>query len=743
MTQQTVFLAHVREDGSQQWQTHLLEEHLREVARLAGMFAATFASSDWAYMAGLWHDLGKYRLAFQQYLRNASGYNPDAHIEAPGRVDHSTAGALYAEQKLRQAGRVLAYLIAGHHAGLPDYETADTGRAALKSRLQAGQAQGYLDETLQASIPADILMSQAPSTHPVGDRDGFHLWVRMLFSCLTDADFLDTERFMTPTQAELRADYPRVEALLAQLNDYMKTFQVKRAPTPVDEIRQRVLHHCQTAASQAPGLFSLTVPTGGGKTLSSLAFALEHALRHGKQRVIYAIPYTSIIEQTAEVFRDVFSPLGDVVIEHHSQADVDPQQETSKSRLACENWDAPLIVTTNVQFFESLYAARPSRCRKLHSIVNSVVILDEAQLLPPEYLTTLCQTIKLLTQYYGVTFVFCTATQPELGSRDHVSKVFRGLDTIHEIVPEPAALYHALRRVHVEWPRMPIQAQTWADIAAELDAYEQVLCIVNGARRDARELWHLMPPGTYHLSALMCGQHRSDKLKEIRAKLNDNEPVRVISTPLVEAGVDVDFPIVYRALSGLDSIAQAAGRCNRNGKLPHLGQVKVFVAPNPVPRGLTRTREYKTRELLHGLSGDPLSPEWFKRYFDLLYGAVDTDAKGMVALTQVDDTCLGLSFRTLANRFKLIDDGEQHTVFVRHGEGDKLVEQLRALGPERWLLRRLQRYSVTIYEHELQHMLRDGLVEVMHGFFVQHTGLYHADLGLLFEAVYDSAALIL
>ncbi len=252
-----------------------------------------------------------------------------------------------------------------------------------------------------------------------------------------------------------------------------------------------------------------------------------------------------------------------------------------------------------------------------------------------------------------------------------------------------------------------------------------------------------MPAGTVHLSALMCGQHRSDVLKDIRARLEHHEPVRVISTPLVEAGVDVDFPVVYRALSGLDSIAQAAGRCNRHGSLPHLGQVKVFVAPHPTPPGLTRTREQKTRELLHSLSGDPLSPAWFSKYFALLYGAVDTDTRGIVALTRVDDTCMGLAFRTLASRFKLIDDAEQQTVFVRYGEGEKLIEQLRALGPERWLLRRLQRYSVTVFDHELRRMLRDGLLETVHGFYVQRAiPVYHPELGLLFEASYTSEDLI-
>jgi CRISPR-associated endonuclease/helicase Cas3 len=737
------FLAHVRQDQCHQWCEHSLEEHLRAVAQLAADYAASFGSSDWAYTAGLWHDLGKYRTAFQDYIRNASGYDCDAHIEtAPGRVDHSSAGALYAEDKLGPVGRVIAYLIAGHHAGLPDYESAETGRRALKNRLQQGKNNRYLEESLRADIPADILKSQLPGSPPLGGSTGFHLWARMLFSCLVDADFIDTERFMTPESSQLRSDYPSIKALLEQFNTFMQEFTAEREPTPIDAIRRQILDNCRDVAGTAAGFFSLTVPTGGGKTLSSLAFALEHAKHYGKRRIIYVIPYTSIIEQTADVFRQVFEPLGDIVIEHHSQADIEPARETLKSRLACENWDAPLIVTTNVQFFESLYAARTSQCRKLHNIVDSVVILDEAQMLPPDYLQTITQTIDLLRRHYGVTFVLCTATQPELGSRKHLGKVFKGLDEINEIVPDVDALYRSLQRVRVEMPADVTRRQSWQTIADELREHRQVLCVVNGARRDVRELWRLMPGDTFHLSALMCGQHRSDVLRQIRHKLDAGENVRVISTPLVEAGVDVDFPVVYRALGGLDSIAQAAGRCNRNGKLEY-GEVKVFTAPNSPPPGLLRTRENKTRELLQILSDDPLHPDGFKHYFDLLYGAVDTDKKDIVALTQVDRS-FGLAFRTLAARFRLIDDSDQHTVCVRYGQGGALIDQLQSIGPERWLMRKLQRYSVTIYENEFKQMLNDGSIESLHGIFVQTAeNVYDRRLGLMINLDYSAESLII
>ncbi|MDP2751028.1 MAG: CRISPR-associated endonuclease Cas3'', partial [Rhodocyclaceae bacterium] len=381
-------LAHVRHvsvgvsDGnSAGWCEHLLDEHLHEVARIAANFATVFGSGDWANVAGLWHDLGKYSSEFQHYIKTVSGYDAEAHIEGKaGRVDHSTAGAIHAIRQLNHHGRILAYLIAGHHAGLPDWSTADAGGKALSIRLEAGQNH-LLDRIPAQTIPQNILTQAKPTTKPIGGADGLHLWLRMLFSCLVDADFLDTEVFMDSNKAATRSGYRDLSDLLIDFDRYMATKSASASPTSVNAIRADILRQCCEKALLNPGLFSLTVPTGGGKTLSGMAFALRHAVQYKKRRIIYVIPYTSIIEQTADIFREIF---GDNVIEHHANLDTD--KEDTRSRLATENWDAPIIVTTNVQFFESLFAARSSRCRKLHNIVDSVVVLDEAQLLPSEFL---------------------------------------------------------------------------------------------------------------------------------------------------------------------------------------------------------------------------------------------------------------------------------------------------------------------------------------------------------------------
>ena len=401
------YLAHVRYDGDT-FALHDLNEHLRGVGKLAEEYAQVFGSGDWARVAGLWHDLGKYSAEFQNRIKSVSGYDADAHLEGQsGRVDHSTAGAQHAVNQFGVHGRILAYCIAGHHAGLPDWHTSETAGGALKVRLDDDS---HLKRTLSQTIPHEILSQPKPTSALLGKAEGFALWVRMLFSCLVDADFLDTEAFMDADTAAQRLNTVTPPDLLPRFNAYMEEQFSHASPTQVNRIRAEVLRQCRDKAQEAPGLFSLTVPTGGGKTLSSLAFALEHAVHHGKRRIIYAIPYTSIIEQTANVFRGIFP---DEVIEHHSN--LDPEKETVKSRLVSENWDAPLVVTTNVQFFESLFAARTSRCRKLHNIVDSVVVLDETQLLPPEFLQPILDVMKALVRDYGVTFVLSTATQPALG----------------------------------------------------------------------------------------------------------------------------------------------------------------------------------------------------------------------------------------------------------------------------------------------------------------------------------------
>lgn len=739
---------------------HLLASHLRAVARLAAEFSSVFDAAEptrrWAYLAGLWHDLGKYRPGFQRYVR--LGDNPDAHIEGKvgGREKtHSAAGALWAMQQLNQPnrpyGNILAYLIAGHHAGLADW-TGD-----LEWRLQSEDSRRELDEALAAELPPDIRAHGALAVNIPGGASGFALWVRMLFSCLVDADFLDTEAHFDAGKPARREGFPTLAQMREAFDTHMAALPV--AQTPVNTLRADILRQCRAQAALPAGFFSLTVPTGGGKTLSSLAFALEHAQAHSKRRIIYAIPYTSIIEQTADVFRNVFQALGDeVLIEHHSQADAAEKDETARSRLACENWDAPLVVTTNVQLFESLFAAKTSRCRKLHNLVGSVIVLDEAQQLPPAFLQPILDVLKLLVEHYGVTVVLCTATQPALSSTDYfdASKNLRGLHNVREIIDDPDALFDALKRVNVQLPPDWTTPTPWSDIAAQLSADDCVLAIVN-TRKAARELQRLMPEGTLHLSALMCGAHRKDVIAHIKERLKakregrDTRPLRVVSTQLVEAGVDIDFPVVYRALAGLDSIAQAAGRCNREGRMDSPGRVVVFVPPEKPPLGHLRKGADACISTLHGQANDPLARGLFARYFTEFYHSVDLDQRRIVGLLTVQPRDLAVKFRSAAEAFRLIDDADAATVVVRYEAHQERIESLlntlAAEGPQRWLMRKLQRYTVTIPQRLATQMLNQGdLTLPMPGLYVlaNTDNLYSNILGLVSDAdVYNPSGFAL
>ncbi len=733
-------IAHAAKDAFGNWLApHELADHLTAVATLAARFAKTFGA-DWAQLAGRWHDLGKYRPRFQRYIRQASGFEADAHIKGEaGKASHSTAGAVLATDCFGPAGRVLAYLIAGHHAGLADWF------GGLEVRLASADSRAELSESLAANPPVELLDAGdfKPDLRTIpGGKNGFALWVRMLFSALVDADFLDTERYMDPDKFARRNQWPALSELAHLFDAHMAGVAADAAPTPVNALRADILRQCREKAAAAPGLFSLTVPTGGGKTLSGMAFALEHARVHGKRRVIHVIPYTSIIEQTADIFRSIF---GEAVIEHHSNAESDPERENHASRLACENWDAPIVVTTNVQFFESLFAARTSRCRKLHNLVDSVIILDEAQLLPPEFLQPMLDVLNLLTRHYGVSAVLSTATQPALSTRAYFDarQNLRGLNDVREIIDDPDTLYAQLERVTVRPPPDWHQPTDWPALAAELAQRESVLAIVN-TRKDAGALWQLMPEGTLHLSALMCGAHRSQIIQDIKARLKADRPTRVISTQLVEAGVDVDFPVVYRALAGLDSIAQAAGRCNREGKLAGKGEVVVFIPPKPAPPGLLRKGENACRSVLHGVADHPLSRTRFAQYFERFYHACELDKKGIcddlcMAGNTLDGFELAVNFRTAAENFKLIEDEDSAPIIVRYLGKDglddsigKWLNTLRKDGPNRWLMRKLQRYTVNLHRIQALQLLRQGdIEEIMPGLFVQVSDwLYDPALGL-------------
>ncbi len=725
MIEPQTFIAHVKQLPDGTWVEHALEDHLKKVGDLAADFAHLFSAEDWARVAGYWHDIGKYRLSFQRYIKTVSGYDINAHIEnAPGRVDHSTAGALHAKNKLGIRGHILGYLIAGHHAGLPDWNSADGGASALSHRLNKVE---LLTDALTSHPPEKILNCELPTSSIPGGIDGFSLWVRMLFSCLVDADFLDTERFMDEGKANVRSAYPTLQELKLAFDEHMMAKASAAPISKVNEIRAKILAECIAAASDPPGIHTLTVPTGGGKTLSSMAFALEHAIRHGKRRIIYVIPFTSIIEQTANIFRSIF---GDNVIEHHSNAD-ESANENHKSRLACENWDAPIIVTTNVQFFESLFAARTSRCRKLHNIVDSIVVLDEAQLIPAELRPPILDTLNLLATHYGVTFLLSTATQPALTS-PMVIKSGTALCNVKEIISEPTELFTQLERVKYILPTDTEMPNTWQNIADELVNHPSVLCIVN-SRRDCLDLHALMPKGTICLTALMCGQHRSEVIANIKVRLQADEPLRVISTQLVEAGVDIDFPVVYRAFAGLDSIAQAAGRCNREGKFAS-GLVKVFIPPKPAPIGMLRKAAQATKSVLATGLSSSLSPSAFTKYFQLYFADINPDkAKEIQALLTVDKQNLGCAFRSAAAAFKLIDDEAQRSVYVRFRESEDWLGILASKGPERWLLRKLQRYSVSISVRNFDKMLANGDVvpTYLGSYFAISSAALYGDNGLV------------
>jgi CRISPR-associated endonuclease/helicase Cas3 len=690
------------------WQT--LSQHLSAVADRSAEFAKEFSSEEWARLIGMLHDLGKTRASFQHYLERCNDLT-DSEYDGSDH-SHSGAGAVWATQRFKSGGRIIAYCVAGHHAGLPDWIDGITPCGALRYRLN--QEQAVLTEPSVAEwVSSNHPPLECPKPPWKFKESDVSFWIRMLYSCLVDADFLDTEAFMNQQKTELRSHYPTLPELEKYFFEQLDEKQRISKPTSVNQIRAEIRDACETAAKLPPGLFSLTVPTGGGKTLSSTAFALRHAIKHGLKRIIYVIPYTSIIEQTAEVLRSFFG--ADNVVEHHSN--FDPDKETQQSRLASENWDAPIIVTTNVQFFESLYGCKSSRCRKLHNIAGSVVILDEAQLLPPRLLLPCVEAMRQLVSHYGVSMVLSTATQPALP----------GLENVCEIIPPNMNLYARLKRTDIILPENRTVRQTWEEIALELQKQDQVLCVVN-TRKDCRELHARMPEGTVHLSASLCGEHRSRVLAAIKAKLLARLPVRVISTQLVEAGVDIDFPVIYRAFTGLPSIAQAAGRCNREGLSAQPGRVVVFMPPKPAPKGELR----KAEDTLSGLLQSELdveSPESYPRFFQAFYSTLNDSGTAFEGWLTKDARDFQFQFREAAAAFRMIDDQASAPVIVRYGGNDPLLRTLLAVGPKRDIMRRLQRFTVTVPRWTLNTLRENGFVEEPHpGVYVQTLPSLYSDV---------------
>ena len=750
----TEYIAHVKKENDE-WGTHSLEDHLWDVANIAKQFASSFNSAEWAWLAGLWHDLGKYRPAFQKHIKKSSGYNPDASIssEKDHNKNHASTGAMYAvkymrEHQVDEFGRALAYIIAGHHAGLPDFTRSEAKGLSLDEVLRDHH---FLQEALAEQIPAKVLAGIVPETKlPLDTWGDLHCWIRMAFSVLVDADFLDTEQFMQPDKAVRREfSYPDMPILLKQFDIYMRNLATKAEMSVVNQLRTEVLQQARNKAKKDSGIYTMTVPTGGGKTLSSLAFALEHACNRNKRRIIYAIPYTSIIEQTAKIFKEIFASCGEIVLEHHSNVEPEDNKEVTATRLAAENWDIPIVVTTTVQLFESLFAAKPSRCRKLHNLVNSVIVLDETQLLPPNNLKPIRHVIKLLAKHYGVTFLLTTATPtPPDGFDDVLGKnLLQDIETT-EIIDQTERYYKQLRRVAYTLPKDFFASQSWEEIAEQIQQHPTVLAVVN-KRHDARSLFLAMEQDDtlFHLSALMCPKHRQRVIDRIKQRLQEGQPTRVISTQLVEAGVDLDFPVVFRAATGLDSIIQAGGRCNREGKLKDangkfmLGYAIVFVPPGKPPAGLLDTAFQTTTSILHGYQGNVDDPKLIHTYFNQLYSKLGKfDSEDVLSLLQDDASDINIQFRTAAQRFQMIEQDQSFTVFVDYSNNEDEDKQIKVWlnmlkhgSIDRWLIRKLQPYSISMYNFQKQQLISAGVIEETESgyYIIAGSGIYDQCLGFL------------
>lgn len=709
----TNFYAHSANDGGE-W--HGLADHLAAVAETAGRFCEPFASHDPAYYSGLWHDVGKFDPEFQSYLAGKRKQGPD----------HKGAGAQLA---LQHCGP-LAMLVQGHHGGLRAFKelqgwTNEKGNASAATAAIAAARHNIPDLVPIANLRPPAWVNKSKTTA--------EMWLRMVFSALVDADFLDTERHFQAGKSAQRASTFSMSELW---NRFQERHQARmRANEPisnVDQIRTEVYEACKSAAGQPSGIFRLAVPTGGGKTLSAMGFALRHAVEHEMERVIVAVPFVSITQQTTAEYRRFLEDPADeemVVLEHHSSVETNDADEFDPSaawaRLASENWDCPIVVTTTVQLFNSLFSNRTSSTRKLHNLARSVIILDEAQALPPKLLEPILDGLRELSENYGATVVLSTATQPAF-------RVVEPFANVHaaDIVPSPERHFQALRRVRYEWSTDP--AQTWDDIAEIMRTTPQALAIVNTKKDALASLDALNDEQALHLSTLLCGRHRRDVIEEIKRRLREGEECRVVSTQVVEAGVDLDFPLVLRAIGPLDSIIQAAGRCNRNGQLDE-GRVVVFDTneASAPPFGSYRTATGITKAMLNSGPMDPDNPQVVEGYFRQLYEGVDTDAE------QVQTCRSDWDYPEVAKRFRMIDDDTVTIVVTTYGTDNEqrmvqeAVTNLRNGTPDaRRLIRTVQPWTASMYHNQATGKERDGLLwKIMPGLF-EWVGEYHPITGL-------------
>ena len=676
------YIAHL-EGGREQ----TVKEHLQGTAKLSAEFAKKFGKEEWGYCCGYLHDIGKYSVEFQHKIRENGNE----------RIDHSTAGA----KVCMETGGiypVMSYCIAGHHAGLPNYGSSQDGgsEATIMGRMKKSlkDYSVYKDEI---EIPK---VTTVPIAYGETKNPDFALsvFIRMLYSCLVDADFLDTEAFMKNEQIKRDAG-ESIEILLQKLEKYVAKWLLNKEIDTVNGRRTEILRNCLEAGKREKGLFRLTVPTGGGKTVASLAFALRHAVHNNMDRVIYVIPYTSIIEQNAQIFRSI---LGDEnVLENHCNVDYGDSEEWNPMKLAAENWDKPVVVTTNVQFFESLFGNKSSKCRKLHNIANSVVIFDEVQMLPTDYLKPCVAMIEELVNSFEASVVLCTATQPAL------QPFFQSGIPAYELCPRLEEQFRFFKRTTFQ----NLDKISEEALIEKLSEEYQALCIVN-TKKKAQVLYQaLKGQGVFHLSTSMYPKHRKRVLEEVRRCLNAGERCLVLSTSLVEAGVDLDFHSVYRQLAGIDSVIQAAGRCNREGKRS-LEDSNVYVFQfEEQERILGQRKQIDAAKTLVSDGKDISALETIEEYFEFLYHLKSSELDKKNIMGQFKG--IKCNFLKVAEDFKMIEN-DTKTVFIPvEEEAQDLLQQLKYQGFTKTSMRKAGQYSVTLYDDVIEKMKDAGMIELV------------------------------
>lgn len=728
------YISHIRKNNDgivEAFQSN--EEHSLGVAQLAMQFANEFGMGDWGYILGILHDKGKEKKEFQEYICDINGIPGHKRWTLYGKA-HSYVGAILANELFPEYFPIMSQPIMGHH----------------------GSMQNYYDfkKSMTQSMPTEVHkpnkitpLQNVETIESINNKFDFSVFMRMLFSCLKDADILDTEKFMNHVKTQSYTKYSTLQELLPRL--ISKLQELPTNYSHVNRIRKRVQDLCMQKSEGEKGFYGLTVPTGGGKTLSSVLWAMKHAIHNGQKRIIIAIPFTSIIVQTAKILKGIFGE--ENVLEHHSNFFVDDKtnNEELKERIcaAMTNWDYPIIVTTNVQLFESMFSNKASDCRKLHNIANSVIILDEVQALPTEYINPVIEMLETYKNYFGVSILFMTASQPILCGtyKSWNNNIFKGIapEEWHEIIPSTELLHDKLRRVEI---KVENNVFSYEDIAQTLCKYPRVLCIVN-SRKDAKEIFDKLPQGgRYHLSRLMCPVDVQTKIDTIQKALRTDAPiVRVVSTQLVEAGVDIDFPIVFRQEAGLDSILQAAGRCNREGKVK-LGHTFVFKLDHRPIKGTLSDAINAFNLFKQDNFDDWLSPSAMYDYYKWLYKGANFDKEHILKECKWDykEWCPAINFETIHNKFKLIEnDGVGIVVLTNSNKG--LLWQIKAEGHlEQQKLWKLGKYTVNICRRDFENLLSQGLLEELIPGIYQTINInqYDQNVGLVFDNIFLNELLI-